>query len=122
LWDGKKDLNLYSKEGSFSSQNVIDCVDKFCQKVKKTTIIVLDNASIHKSKLFKSKLIVWLNLGVEIFYLPAYSPQLNKIELLWGKMKYEWIEFDAYQNFENLTKYIQKISSSFGKLYTINFD
>ena len=122
MWDGKKDLNLYSKESSFSSQNVIDCVDKFCQKVKKRTVIILDNASIHKSKLFKSKLIEWLNLGVEIFYLPTYSPHLNKIETLWNRMKYEWIEFDAYKNFENLTKYIQKITNNFGALYTINFD
>lgn len=122
MWDAKKDLNLYSKEGSFSSQDVIDCIDKFCQKVNKRTAIVLDNASIHKSKLFKSKLIEWLNLGVEIFYLPTYSPQLNKIEHLWRFIKYEWIEFDAYKNFENLTKYIQKITNNFGTLYTINFD
>ncbi|MFK0114221.1 transposase, partial [Streptomyces sp. NPDC091217] len=28
-------------------------------------------------------------IGVELFYLPAYSPELNDIELVWRQAKYE---------------------------------
>lgn len=122
LLNKKNDLDIYQKEGSFKSQNIIDCIDNFCQKVCKSTTIVLDNAKVHTSKLFKEKIPEWLLKGVEIFYLPTYSPHLNKIEHLWRFMKYEWIEFDAYKNFEKLTKYINKIKDNFGKLYTINFE
>lgn len=121
LWNAKNDLRLYEQEKCFNSQNIIDCIDNFCDTIDKKTTIVLDNASVHKSKIFKEKVEEWLKKGLDIFYLPTYSPQLNKIEHLWRFIKYEWIEFDAYKNFENLKKYVQKIKQNFGKLYTINF-
>jgi transposase len=34
-------------------------------------------------------------------FLPPYSPELNLIEILWRKMKYEWLEWHAYLDFEN---------------------
>ncbi|KAA6323078.1 hypothetical protein EZS27_027452, partial [termite gut metagenome] len=39
---------------------------------------------------------------VLIFFLPVYSPELNLIEILWRRIKYQWIPFDAYGCFENL--------------------
>ncbi|WP_152985989.1 transposase [Burkholderia sp. lig30] len=27
------------------------------------------------------------------FYLPAYSPELNMIEIRWRRMKYRWCRF-----------------------------
>ncbi|WP_080411757.1 transposase [Burkholderia ubonensis] len=28
-----------------------------------------------------------------LFYLPAYSPELNKIEIVWRQLKYRWRRF-----------------------------
>ncbi|WP_080413764.1 transposase [Burkholderia ubonensis] len=28
-----------------------------------------------------------------LFYLPAYSPELNKIEIVWRQLKYRWRNF-----------------------------
>ena len=122
IWDAKKDLNLYSVEGSLTSEVLISYIDDFAKKIKQKTVLVLDNASIHKSKIFKEKTKDWEEKGLEIFYLPAYSPHLNIIEILWRFMKYEWIEFSAYENFANLVEYIEKIASNFGVKYTINID
>ena len=122
IWDAKKNLNLYSVEGSLTSDVVISYIDDFVKKIKKKTVLVLDNASIHKSKFFQEKTKYWQEKGLEIFYLPAYSPHLNLIEILWRFMKYEWIEFSAYENFTNLVEYIEKIALNFGVEYTINFE
>ena len=35
-----------------------------------------------------------------LFFLPTYSPKLNLIEILWRKIKYEWLEFKAYLSFD----------------------
>ena len=47
-------------------------------------VVIMDNARIHKKSfnitLFESK-------GVEIKYLPPYSPDLNPIEKMWSKVK-----------------------------------
>lgn len=122
IWDSKKDLNLYSVEGSLTSEVIISYIDDFVKKIKKKTVLVLDNASIHKSQIFQEKTKDWKDKGLEIFYLPAYSPHLNLIEILWRFMKYEWIEFSVYESFTNLVEYIEKIAVNFGIKYTINFD
>ena len=47
-------------------------------------IIVIDNASFHKGESIKE---VVEEAGCEIWYLPAYSPDLNKIENWWAILK-----------------------------------
>lgn len=121
IWDGKKELVLYGQESCMDSRSVAAYIDGFCGKIKKKTVIVLDNASIHKSAWFTSKAEGWAKKGLDIFYLPVYSPQLNKIEHLWHAMKYRWIDFKAYLKWENLVGYVEKIAKNFGTTYTINF-
>jgi len=95
--------------------------DKFVKTLTKPTVVVLDNASFHKSKKFKANLTRWYKLGLTVFYLPPYSPQLNIIETLWRFMKYTWIEYKAYLSFDNLKQYIQKIFNNYGNKYLIDF-
>jgi len=48
-------------------------------------VMILDNAKIHHAKLLKDVLDADPRLHLE--FLPPYSPNLNKIEELWGWMK-----------------------------------
>ncbi len=101
---------------------VIEHFNLFVQEIKKETIAVIDNASIHTSKKFKAMLEIWESQGLKIFYLPPYSPQLNPIEILWKFMKYYWIEFDAYKSAKHMQDYVEKIIIGYGKSYEINFN
>ena len=56
-----------------------------------------------------------------MFYLPAYSPPLNRIEILWRFMKYEWIESRAYTSWEQLVGYVEQVIKNFGDQYKISF-
>jgi hypothetical protein len=47
-------------------------------------------------------------------------PELNLIEILWRFMKYEWIDFGAYEGWENLVEYVEKVLRGFGEEYAIN--
>ena len=56
-----------------------------------------------------------------LFYLPTYSPHLNKIETLWRKIKYEWLRPEAYANFSTLKTAVWHILDRVGQQYTIQF-
>lgn len=51
--------------------------------------VVLDNASAHVARAFKGRREELAAVGVELFYLPPRSPELNDIERIWRSAKYE---------------------------------
>jgi len=54
--------------------------------------------------------------------LPVYSPELNLIEILWRKIKYEWLPFSAYKGMSWLRNSLNKILKDFGsEKYHIKF-
>lgn len=114
-------LETYSSEQSITSDVVIACIDAFFPTVEKRTVIVVDQASIHTSDAIQDKLEEWGQRQIEIFQLPSYSPELNLIEILWRFIKYEWIDVSAYQSWQSLVEYVEKVLREFGENYVINF-
>ena len=57
---------------------------KLIPQLKSGDIIVLDNASFHKGEAIRE---IVEEAGCELWYLPAYSPDLNKIENWWSVLK-----------------------------------
>lgn len=52
-------------------------------------VVVLDNYSVHHSRVVKDALPGLTAAGIELCYLPPYSPELNLIEGLWRHVKHE---------------------------------
>jgi hypothetical protein len=50
--------------------------------------IVLDNYSVHKSEVVRAALPALAAAGVQLWYLPSYSPELSQIEPIWHSVKY----------------------------------
>jgi len=117
----RNELQAHSIEGNVNSDIVMDCIDQFCQTVTKWTVIVMDNAGIHKSKGFEVQQEKWKKQNVELFFLPPYSPELNLIEILWRFVKYEWIDFEAYASWKTFVDHIEAVFAEFGEKYIINF-
>lgn len=51
-------------------------------------VVVLDNAGIHTSKVVKAARPGLTKVGVYLYYLPAYSPELNRIEPVFKQVKH----------------------------------
>ncbi len=108
-------------ETTFNTDKVISFMDSFVAQTNKKTVVVLDNSPIHKSKKFMNKIQEWKEKDVLIFFLPPYSPELNLIEILWRRIKYNWIPFDAYICFQNLKERLSYVLNNFGGKYDIIF-
>ena len=108
-------------EGAIDSDVVISCFDIIAQNIEKETVIVLDNAPIHRSEEFEEKIQEWEKLGLKVYFLPTYCPSLNKIEMLWEKIKYDWLSWEAYSSYKNLCEELDKILSQIGSKYRITF-
>ena len=100
----------------------IGFIDHFARKITQRTVIVMDNASVHHSNAFHDKIEKWKEQDIDIFYLPRYSPNLNMIETLWRKIKYEWLKPKDYFDLKTLEAAIDNILTKFGTEFFINFD
>ena len=99
-------------EYSISSQNVTgDIYNKFIDKLQCShgSILLMDNASIHKTKILK-EIITEKNLN--ICYTPPYSPEFNPIELVFGIIKQKFYK----QRYTGYTSIIESIKDCIASL------
>ena len=115
------DLHAFMFAQSIHTGVVIACFDAFCQTITKQTVVVVDNASIHRSEEFEDRIPYWKKRGLIIKYLSPYSPELNLIEILWRRIKYTWLPFSAYECLNALSEALETILSQVGSEYQITF-
>jgi hypothetical protein len=106
---------------SIDSAFVVEQLEKVSCSVEHMTVVVLDNARIHKSKAVQERRRVWEERGLFLFYLPPYSPHLNIAEVLWRKLKYEWLQPCDYADAHTLFGRTRQILAVVGNRITINF-
>ena len=88
--------------------------------VGKPLVVILDNASVHKAKAIEPLLKLLERQGLKLYFLPPYSPELNRIEKLWHKIKYEGMAFKA-RDAKTLEADVEEILAGFGEKYTLDF-
>ncbi len=108
-------------EGSVTTAVVVACIDAFAEKLKVPTVLIVDNAPTHRSKEFMEQTEKWKKQGLTIFPISSYSPELNIIEIVWRKIKYEWLPFSSYNSIEALKENLYEVLANIGIKYHITF-
>lgn len=114
-------LTAYRRTGALTADLFVLAVDEFSQRLAAPTVLVLDNASIHKAHLVRARHAAWAARGLRLLFLPPYSPELNKIELLWHRCKHYWVRPQDYQSDQTLLERIEYVLKRVGTTYTITF-
>lgn len=96
--------------GCLKSAHVIRAVEEqLLPFLARPTVLLLDNAALHRSARVKEKLKAWKAAGLHIWFLPPYCPHLNLIEVLWKQCKYHWLEPSDYADFPTLCAAVSRM-------------
>ena len=104
--NGKCILNFFKENMSNTIyENILEDYMPELKRIGKNEVLVLmDNHPVHKSlnslKFYKEK-------GIKVIDFPPYSPDLNPIENIWGKIKKQIMKKE-YQTLAVLMKDIEK--------------
>ena len=121
LLSRKGRLQAWSTAQSINSDFIIECLDELAHEIRRPTVIVLDNAPWHVSEKMRNNEKGWNDKDLYLFFLPTYSPHLNLIELLWRKIKYEWLKAEDYLSARKLKEALYRIIENYDKEFTVNF-
>jgi len=108
-------------EQNIDTQFVMNFLDDLSFKIHRETFIILDNASVHRSRLIRNRLAVWQARGLFIFFLPPYSPHLNIAETIWRKLKTEWLNPEDYASKDSLAYATNRCLANLGGFLKIKF-
>jgi transposase len=92
-----KEVVAVSNETYINSQSVCELLLQIAQRCSaKPVTIILDNARYQRCSLVQG---FAANLGIELLFLPSYSPNLNLIERFWRFVKKKCLYSKSYSNF-----------------------
>jgi transposase len=127
---GRKRLNIIGAINPVSFKPTImlteenccaEVIEAFLEEIKKqydtaTTIcIILDNARYQRSYLVQEKA---KTLGIDLVYLPPYSPNLNLIERLWRYFKKKVIKNKYYADYPSFETAVETFFQTFDNRIT----
>jgi transposase len=105
-------VEMITNTTTVNAQTVIALMKKVARKFKDQPVyMVFDNARYMHNKMVKQAA---ASLGIQIIYLPSYSPNLNLIERLWKYIKKKALYGKYYDTFEKFRSAIDQC------LYSIN--
>ena len=68
LMNRKNALYPYLFEQSLNTSVVVACLNDFCKNIKKKTVVVMENSSIHRSEAFEDSIPLWKKKGLIMKY------------------------------------------------------
>lgn len=108
--------------GALTGEQFVQAIeDQLLPFLRRPTVLLVDNASLHRCALVQRKRREWKAQGLHVWYLPPYCPHLNRIELLWKRCKYHWLEPSAYTNFPTLCTAVSNVLHNVGTKYRLSF-
>ena len=71
------DCRFATNKESLDSAFVVAQSEALSFALERVTVVVLDNARVHKSQPMQERRAFWEQRGLFLFYLPPYSPHLK---------------------------------------------
>lgn len=106
---------------NITARFIFEQFERLSLRLRRLTVVVVDNARVHRARVIKERIEAWQQRGLFLFYLPRYSPHLNIVETLWRKLKYEWLTPSDYETRETLSYGVKQALKAVGESLFIHF-
>jgi transposase len=93
-----KKIETITNDSYITSVQVVALLEKLAELYTKPIKIILDNARYQKCAFVSERA---AELGIELVFLPTYSPNLNLIERVWKIVKSKVLNSAYYETFDN---------------------
>ncbi len=108
--------------GGFNSQRYLMLMNWQAKRAKvhwqtaaQITVVIQDNASFHRSREVQQYWDDWQAQGLYIFFLPLYSPQMNRIEDEWLHLKRHELSSEVFEHEYDLAVALMEAIQNRGK-------
>jgi len=91
---------------TLKAPDLLDFLQSLARPDGKPVIVVLDNASMHKNKAVQAARAALWQAGIYLYYLPPYSPDLNRIERIFRVIKHQGLPKRTYRTYDELEEAI----------------
>ena len=108
-------------QSAIDSNFIVEQLERLAFDLERMTVVVLDNAPAHVAQGVQERRRFWQQRGLFVFYLPPYAPHLNIVEVLWRKLKYEWLRPQDYFETQTLFYQVRLALAAVGTLLHIHF-
>ena len=78
-------------------------------------VVVLDNASIHTSRVVRQARHRLAASGIYLYFLPPYSPELNQVEPVFRQVKHQEIPQRSFTTRSGLREAVEVGFANFGR-------
>lgn len=115
-----KKVETITNDSYITSTEVIELIDKLAKNyIGKPIKLILDNAKYQRCALVMDYA---RNIGVDLIFLPTYSPNLNLIERLWKFVKSEVLNAAYHGAFDDFKIAIDNFVSQTDKKFKKQMD
>jgi transposase len=108
-------LDALAFERTLTSDDLIAYLKERLPVAAVPRVVVLDSASLHVSKVTKAARPGLAKLGLYLYYLPAYSPELNEIEPVFKQVKHHEIPQRSHTSKAELRGSVEQGFDAYGK-------
>jgi transposase len=107
-------LEVFTAERTWDSYDLLGFL-KALPWSKAPRVVVLDNASIHTSKIIRQARHRLASSGIYLYFLPPYSPELNQVEPVFRQVKHQEIPQRSFTTRSGLCEAVVVAFDSYGR-------
>lgn len=107
-------LEVFTAERTWDSYDLLGFL-KALPWSKVPRVVVLDNASIHTSRVIRQARHRLTTLGIYLYFLPPYSPELNQAEPVFRQVKHQEIPHRSFTTRRELREAVVSGFSNYGR-------